>query len=254
MPSEATVAAPRRRAAPPAPAAPATIRARDPREGFYDTIADDFDAVMNGYDVARRIEIVFDELLAGVSLSGLRLLDAGCGTGRFSAAACRRGARVVALDLGARLLGRVRARCAARPVCGDVLSLAFADDSFDVVVSSECIEHTPRPGQAVMELLRVCRPGGWLALTCPNYSWRWACTLAMHTGLRPYAGLENWPRFGELARWVALAGGRVRLHFGFHLLPFVFGRFNGLLRSLDRLGGRAGRLFVNQAVLAQKIA
>src|SRR5689334_16668235 len=44
---------------------------------FYDSIAADFDQIMNHYDLQRRLEVVFDQLLAGKNLTGLRLLDAG---------------------------------------------------------------------------------------------------------------------------------------------------------------------------------
>lgn len=230
------------------------VAARDPRELFYDALAPDFDRVMNGYDLRRRIEVVFDELLAGVPLAGRRLLDAGCGTGWFSAAACERGAVVTSVDLGPRLLALTRRRCAARVVCADVQRLNFPDAAFDVVVSSECIEHTPSPGRAVMELLRVCRPGGRVVITCPNRNWRFAIVVANALGLRPYDGLENWPSRAELRRYVELAGGRVLRHVGLHLMPFVLGPFNALLRPLDRLGDRLGLFFVNQALLAEKVA
>lgn len=48
---------------------------------------------MNRYDLERRLQIVFDRLLAGVDLEGKNLLDAGCGTGFFSVQAALLGAR-----------------------------------------------------------------------------------------------------------------------------------------------------------------
>ena len=47
----------------------------------YDTIAADFDQLMNRYDLERRMQVVFDELLGGVDMSDRVVLDAGCGTG-----------------------------------------------------------------------------------------------------------------------------------------------------------------------------
>ena len=58
---------------------------------FYETIAGDFDELMNAFDVRRRLEVVYDQFLTG-DLAGLRLLDVGCGTGRFSERAHQRGA------------------------------------------------------------------------------------------------------------------------------------------------------------------
>ena len=223
------------------------------KQFFYDTIADTFDDLMNQYDVQRRLDVVFNQLLAAIDLCDRRILDAGCGTGRFSEIALRRGGRVTSVDIGARLLRRVRARCKTTPVCADVTRLAFPDDHFDVVISSECIEHTPSPRRAVAELLRVCRPGGRVVITCPNRFWRWSCTLANALRIRPYDGFENWPGWFQLRRWIADAGGEPLAATGIHLFPFVVRAFNPLLRRLDRFGRVLGPLYVNQAVLVTKI-
>ena len=47
------------------------------RERFYNSIADEFDALMNPYDLERRLEVVFDELLGERQLQGLSVLDVG---------------------------------------------------------------------------------------------------------------------------------------------------------------------------------
>ena len=228
-----------------------TATARN-KQLYYDSIADSFDDVMNEYDVVRRLEVVFDDLLADVDLRGKKMLDAGCGTGRFSERASRLGAEVISVDIGRRLLAKTRSRCATAPVCSDVTRLAFADDSFDVVVSSECIEHTPAPHRAVAELLRVCRPGGCVAITCPNAFWRWSCTVGNALGIRPYDGLENWPGWFQLRRWIRKAGGQPVAATGIHLFPFVLPSLNGWLRRLDRLGRALGPVYVNQAILSVK--
>ena len=222
------------------------------RRFFYDSIADTFDDVMNGYDVTRRLEVVFDEFLAGVDLRGKKVLDAGCGTGRFSERACRRGGAVTSVDIGPRLLQRVRGRCATDVVCSDVTRLSLPDDYFDVVISSECIEHTTSPQATVSELIRVCKPGGRLIITCPNRVWRWSCTLAHVAKIRAYQGLENWPGWYQLRGWITQSGGKIIDNTGIHLFPFVIGASQPLLRRLDRWGRTLGPLYVNQAFLAVK--
>ena len=223
-----------------------------PVELFYDGIADDFDRIMNRYDLQRRIDTIFDVLLNGIDLAGRSLLDAGCGTGWFSARACQRGAKVTALDIGPRLLDQVRRKCPARTVRGDVLDLKFRDGTFDVVVSSECIEHTRDPRRAVHELIRVCRPGGLIAITCPNHFWYWLCAVANRLHLRPYEGLEDWPRWSELQRWVGETGAHILHVRGIHLFPFQVAALHPVLKFLDRFGRSVGRFCVNQAVLAIK--
>jgi SAM-dependent methyltransferase len=218
------------------------------RERFYDTLAGEFDRLMNPYDLERRLAVVFDDLLAGRSLSGLRLLDVGCGTGHFSREAQRRGARVTALDIGIELLRRTRASGVIRAVAGDAGALPFANGTFDVVLSSECIEHTASPERCVAEMIRVLTPGGLLALTCPNRLWRWSITLAHALHVRPYHGLENWPGWRTLGRWVAAHGGVVVRRTGIHAFPFQLALTHPVLRRLDRLGGVLGPLYVNQGI------
>jgi len=221
-------------------------------ELFYDTIADRFDDIMNRYDVHRRIDTIYDVLLGAYDLKGRSLLDAGCGTGWFSAAACARGARVTALDIGPRLLEQVSLKCNAKTVVGDVLNLQFEEDAFDIVVSSECIEHTTDPRRAVAELIRVCKPGGMIALTCPNSKWHWACTIANFLKLRPYEGLENWPSWNDLRTWFTENGASIQTMRGIHLFPFQVKALQPVLRRLDAFGDVLGPWCVNQAVLAIK--
>jgi 2-polyprenyl-3-methyl-5-hydroxy-6-metoxy-1,4-benzoquinol methylase len=212
------------------------------------------DSIMNRYDVERRLHVVFEQLLQDVSLKGTLLLDAGCGTGLFSREAARRGATVVSLDCGKNLLQETRRKGIDLLVAGDAAGMPIGNATFDVVVSSECIEHTPSPRDTVRELVRVLRPGGWLVLTCPNALWRWSCSVANALNLRPYHGLENWPGWSELRTWTTDSGIEVHRHLGLHLFPFIIKATHPLLIRLDRLGARFGRVYVNQCLSGQKVA
>ncbi|HUF26792.1 MAG TPA: class I SAM-dependent methyltransferase [Gemmatimonadaceae bacterium] len=223
------------------------------RRHFYDGIAGEFDELMNRYDLERRLEVMFDDLLGGSDLRGALLLDAGCGTGEFSVAAMERGATVVAVDIGPRLLARTRSKGVKQVAAADVAALPFATGTFDIVVSSECIEHTPSPRTSVMELARVLRPGGRLAVTCPNRTWYWSCVVADRLRLRHYRGLENWPGWFALRSWIGAGEVSVTRHRGLHLFPFMLSATHPLLRWLDRLGGVAGPLYVNQCISGTKL-
>ena len=227
---------------------------RDDKERFYDSIAGDFDRTMNRYDLETRLGVVFGRLLGSCSLVGVRLLDAGCGTGWFSARAGERGARVVSLDIGRKLLSRVGDKCRSARVQGTALALPFREGTFDVVISSEMIEHTPDPRRAVGELLRVLKPSGLLALTVPHRLWLPVTRLATLLGLRPYRGHENYVRRSELVSWVEENGGAVEEIFGFHLFPFVSPLVYPLLRRADRWGKRLGPVMLNIAMKARKSA
>jgi len=220
---------------------------------FYTTIASDFDRLMNDYDVQRRLEVVYGELLPQ-DLAGKSLLDAGCGSGWFSQAAHRRGARVTSLDVGIELLRETLRKAPVTAVIGDALQLPYRDQSFDIVVSSEMIEHTSAPHQAVREMGRVLKPGGALVLTCPNRAWQGVVRAASRLGLRPFQGLENFPSFDELAAFVNSAGLQLRRHIGLHPWPFQL-PLHALSRTVDQKFGDSAwrRLMINQAIQAVKI-
>lgn len=113
---------------------------------------------------------------------GMRVLDLGCGAGRHSFEAYRRGAHVVAVDLDPHAVAETRRWLAAMDAAGeapagataqitqgDVLALPFADASFDRVIMSEVLEHIPRDTRAMAEVARVLRPDGLAAVTVPRY-------------------------------------------------------------------------------------
>ena len=80
---------------------------------YYDRMVAkrDWDDVTNRYETARRLRLVFEDLLGGFDLSGRTFLDGGSGGGHFSAAASRRGAKVVSIDVGLHVLAQVAKRC-----------------------------------------------------------------------------------------------------------------------------------------------
>ena len=225
----------------------------DSRRYFYERIADRFEGLDHPRDVRRRLGVVFDECLAHTPLSGARTLDAGCGYGVFSEAAAERGAIVVSLDIGERLVARAVARAGSRGLVGDACRLAVRDESFDVVISSEMLEHTDAPRQAILELARVLRPDGVLVLTTPNRLWQGAVRAASRLRLRPFRGLENFVAWRQLERWCTAAGLEVLLHRGFHPWPVQLGLDRAARAAERRLArGAAASWMVNQAIVARK--
>lgn len=95
---------------------------------------------------------------------GKRVLDAGCGHGRYLPAFAALGAEVVGVDLGRgpELAGAPLTHPRIGVVQGSVLRLPFRDASFDLVFSDGVIHHTPDAHAAYLELARVVKPGGAL--------------------------------------------------------------------------------------------
>jgi SAM-dependent methyltransferase len=210
----------------------------DPRRTAYDRLGGDFDRVMNRYDLERRLDLVVARVPRG---GRARVLEVGCGLGYLSARLrTDRGLEPVSLDIARSLLAEgARAGRIQRAACADALALPFRDGAFDLVVSTECIEHTPSPRQAVREMARVARRGALIVITCPNAAWHWSVRAADRLGLRPYHGYENWPAFSELRGWFEASGVRVTEQLGFHALPFQLPLAARWLPALDRIALRA---------------
>ncbi len=118
------------------------------------------------YDFFTPVTLLASEpLLDAVGLSpGMRVLDVASGPGSVAAAALRRGARPVGVDLSPRMValaGRLNPAIEFREA--DVEHLPFADQSFDALVCSFGLGHFPLPEAAVAECLRVLKAGGRMA-------------------------------------------------------------------------------------------
>ncbi|MBX3331700.1 MAG: class I SAM-dependent methyltransferase [Nitrospira sp.] len=100
---------------------------------------------------------------------GSRLLDVACGSGQLALLAAKDGIEVTGVDIASNLVERARARAQseglrARFEEGDAEALPFDDASFDVVTSLIGVMFAPRPDLVAKELLRVCVPGGTIAM------------------------------------------------------------------------------------------
>jgi SAM-dependent methyltransferase len=155
---------------------------------------------------------------AGIT-SGQRVLDVAAGTGNASIPAAARGARVTASDLTPELLEAGSRRPEAQGldidwVPADAENLPFEDESFDVVMSSIGVMFAPHHQAAADELVRVCRPGGTIALL----SWTPEGMLgALFKTMKPFApppppGASSPPLWGSEEHLEGLFGNRVELH------------------------------------------
>ena len=123
------------------------------------------------YTGMRKVALaVLDRELAG--RSGLRILDAGCGTGGTTVE-LRRYGDVVGIDLAWEALQPARERGLELLSRASVESLPFVSGRFDVVTSFEVVYHLGVGNDvcAFEEFHRVLRPGGVLLLRVPGHDW-----------------------------------------------------------------------------------
>jgi SAM-dependent methyltransferase len=110
-------------------------------------------------------------------VSGLRVLEVACGRGGYVRELTLAGASVTGCDFSHTALRTALAKLleaevpqSAALIQADAQNLPFADDSFDLLVSCETVEHLPDIQRGFCEMHRVTRPGGRLFLTTPNYA------------------------------------------------------------------------------------
>lgn len=226
-----------------------------PSKMFFQSIADRFETLDNEYDVSRRISVVFDEFIAPrVSLVNKRILDAGCGYGAFSARLAKNSRFLCSSDIVPELVKITVQRTGRVGTVLDAVRLPFADNSFDLVISSEMVEHIEHPQAVVCELVRVIKPGGYLVLTTPNKLWQPVVRLSSRMHVRNFHGIENFMGFGELEKVIRGSGMEILDHIGLHLWPFQIKPLWSLSEKVDHWLGDTflARVMINQAVIALK--
>jgi SAM-dependent methyltransferase len=121
---------------------------------------------------------------------GLKLLDVGCGPGTITADLAGRLApgRVCGIDVSADVIDAARREHpGVEFASGDVYHLEFEDASWDVVHAHQVLQHLSDPVAALVEMRRVVKPGGIVAVRDSDYS-----------------AFTWYPRDERLDRWLAL--------------------------------------------------
>jgi ubiquinone/menaquinone biosynthesis C-methylase UbiE len=207
--------------------------------------------------VGATLQIVGEQLCEAADLHpGDRVLDVATGNGGTAIAAARRFCDVTGTDYVPGLLARARERAQAEGYAigfdeGDAEQLPYGDGSFDAVLSTFGVMFTADQRRAASELLRVCRPGGVIALanwTPDGFIGRLFKTIGAHNP--PPAGVASPLLWGTEAHIHSLLGDgttdvrAVRREFVFryqsaeHFLE-VFRTFYGpMLKAFEALDDR----------------
>lgn len=179
-------------------------------------------------------------------VSGLRVLEVACGRGGYARELARAGANVTGCDFSHAALHAAGAKFSAGEAApsatliqADAQSLPFADDSFDLLVSCETVEHLPEIQRAFSEMHRVTRPGGKLFLTTPNYAnfmglyelyakWR-------HPDRKDDQPFDRRQWFGQILGYVRRAGWtNLRTDGTVHQFPFFPGQSPVRMNVLEK--------------------
>lgn len=151
------------------------------------------------------------------------ILDAGCGSGRNMVELAQHGV-VTGVELSGTSVQLAREREAGEVLEGSVMDMPLDEDSFDLTVSLDVIEHLEDDVGALRELRRVTKPGGALLVTVPAYQWLWSGHDEINHHHRRYNRRTLLAAARE-AGWQLDSS----THFNFLLLPVAI-----LLRGLER--------------------
>lgn len=172
------------------------------RDGGWEPVIDEFFA--HG---RKEVTWIVDEMAARGLYLGDRVLDFGCGVGRLSNALAEHASTVTGVDIAASMIERAKRLNQhgerIRFLDYDGHTLPFPDAGFDSVVSLVVLQHTPPETQlaALLELRRVVRPGGVLAVQIPAQPRRPTplAPAAFRAGLTPLSAPMSIPA-GHYAR------------------------------------------------------
>jgi ubiquinone/menaquinone biosynthesis C-methylase UbiE len=159
--------------------------------------------------VGRQVLQVSEDLVrAADPPAGADVLDVACGSGNAALVAARRYCKVSGIDYVPHLIEHANLRAASEGTridfrVGDAQELPYADASFDFVFSVFGVMFAPDREKAAAELLRVCRPGGTIALanwTPEGLTGQFFAVQSRH--VPPPPGVQPPPRWGteELLR------------------------------------------------------
>jgi SAM-dependent methyltransferase len=167
---------------------------------------------------------------------GARVLDAGCGSGRTLQELVDYG-DVSGIELNTEAAALARGRALGDVEVGRLEELPWEDGTFDLITCLDVIEHVPDDTAALVELRRVCRPGGWLLVTVPAYQALWSRhDEANHhyrrysrAALRAAAGAAGW----ELVRMSSFNSLLLAPAAAVRLAQRRLGTHNGYTNDLD---------------------
>ena len=121
-------------------------------------------------EVAKHIETVAEDFVNRLDIRpGMKVLDVACGSGNLAVIAAQKGAIVTGIDIAENLVEAAKRRAFdlgldIRFEQGDAEAMPYDDDSFDLVMTMFGAMFAPRPEVAAAELIRVCKPGGTIAM------------------------------------------------------------------------------------------
>jgi 2-polyprenyl-3-methyl-5-hydroxy-6-metoxy-1,4-benzoquinol methylase len=218
---------------------------------YFEKLEGNFDKFMSDYDVSRRI-VLIDKLWPGEK--NRAVLEIGCGTGRISRHLKQFTADLTVNDISEKLARQVAEQLDCKYWAGDCAQApAGAPKNYDVIVSSECIEHTPDPYASLTGMKALLKKGGRLILTTPNRLWYPVLLASQALKIRKFEGMEHWTWPLKTKSWLKANGFDDIQFSGCHLWPWQIPLAKAILPYGDRWGQVLYPVMINYGFSARKV-
>lgn len=198
---------------------------------YFEEIGANFMLFSNSFDVAQR-KLLPSKLLTQLSKAPLAL-EIGCGFGAMSEFFRDHCEYLVVLDLSQALVKKTSTRFGLAACAADAKLLPFPNCCLELIVTSECIEHTGDPLEAIREMLRILKPGGNLVLTTPNRLWSPLLKASSALRFRKFRGREDFLFPKQIRNLASEFNCNVTIEDGCHLLPWQIPFIKPFLRLMD---------------------
>ncbi len=218
---------------------------------YFEEIGTKFDEWMSDYDVGRRTETILSVI--PFDFNGAAL-EVGCGTGAITRGIAPLLSDLTVSDISEALAQATSEKYGCKSVTADATKLSFEDCTFDLVISSECIEHTPDPKKCISEMLRVLKPEGILILTTPNRLWWPVVRFSQIVKIRRFQGNEYFLSPRQITVEVTNHKGEILFKTGCHLFPWHFAPLQPLLKRIDKFGKILYPVMINQVIAAKRLS
>lgn len=207
---------------------------------MFNTVAQDYDKLVDSYSIQRRAEAMLSYLTPG------KTLEVGAGSG---AVATRLGTKknLTVSDISVEMCRIASKKLGVRCVVADAQDLPFKDESFANVISSEMIYYLDRPEDFFREAFRVLRPGGRLIMSSAQpiarlYDLARTIARKLHLAQLYFDDpIRSFPSAGKLKSWLSGAGFQV---IGLEMIVvFPLRRLHSLNKAMEKTPLRRLSLF-----------
>ena len=225
------------------------------KKNFYNNIANQFSDLKNEFDTIRRKKILIDEFLFSLDYKNKKIIECGCADGYFIQQILNfnknNNIDICGCDISEKLLKIANDKNKDINFFLHDINNSKLQNKYDIIISSEVIEHCKNPKKALEHLCNSLNKEGYLILSTPNKKWEGLVKFASKIKIRPFQGYENFLTYNDIKEILIKNNFKILRFKGIHLYPFQFG-FNKLHENLDNRTKFLNKFKINFAFLAQK--